>query len=161
MAVKVEAVDYHNPVHAHALIEMLDHYAQDPMGGGEALPESTKAVLIKEMAARDTVFSFLAWNEEGQAVGLVNCVIGFSTFAAKPVCNIHDIAIRSGLRGQGLAQKLMQAVVTEAKARGCCKLTLEVLTGNEPAKLAYKKFGFAAYQLDPATGSAEFWEYKL
>ena len=140
---------------------MLDHYAQDPMGGGEGLPASTKAVLIENMAARDTVFSYLAWNEEGQAVGLVNCVIGFSTFAAKPVCNIHDIAIRSGLRGQGLAQKLMQAVAEEAIKRGCCKLTLEVLAGNETAKRAYEKFGFQAYQLDPATGNAEFWERKL
>lgn len=161
MAVNVQPVNYNNEEHAKALIDMLDHYAQDPMGGGEALPERTKAVLIKEMAARDTVFSFLAWDEQGKAVGLVNCVVGFSTFAAKPVCNIHDIAIRNGLRGQGLAQKLMQAVAAEAKSRGCCKLTLEVLTGNEPAKLAYKKFGFEAYQLDPSTGSAEFWEYKL
>src|SRR5690554_6067563 len=158
MAVHVKRVDYSNPVHAAALIDMLDHYAQDPISGGERLPASTKAVLIENMAARDTVFSYLAWNEEGQAVGLVNCVIGFSTFAAKPVCNIHDIAIRSGLRGQGLAQKLMQAVAEEAIKRGCCKLTLEVLAGNEAAKRAYEKFGFQAYQLDPATGNAEFWE---
>ncbi len=159
--VRIEAVDYANTTHAAALVDMLDHYAKDPMGGGEALPETTKTVLIHEMAKRPGVFSFLAWNNKGEAVGLVNCVEGFSTFAAKPVCNIHDIAIREGLRGQGLAQKLMQAVVDEAKQRGCCKLTLEVLGGNEPARLAYRKFGFEPYQLDPSMGQAEFWELKL
>ncbi|HLV47730.1 MAG TPA: GNAT family N-acetyltransferase [Aliidiomarina sp.] len=159
--VRIEAVDYSNPLHATALLEMLDHYAKDPMGGAEALPEKTKAILISEMAKRAGVFSFLAWNTNNEAVGLVNCVEGFSTFAAKPVCNIHDIAIRAGLRGQGLAQKLMQAVVEEAKQRDCCKLTLEVLSGNEPARLAYRKFGFEPYQLEPSMGQAEFWEYKL
>lgn len=159
--IQIEAVDYHNPIHAAAVLDMLDHYAQDPMGGGEPLAAATKAVLITEMAKRSGVFSFLAWDKEQKAVGLVNCVEGFSTFAAKPVCNIHDIAIRQGLRGQGIAQKLMAAVVTEARQRGCCKLTLEVLNGNEPARQAYLKFGFAPYQLDPSMGQAEFWEYKL
>jgi len=159
--VRIESADYSNETHANALIDMLDHYAQDEMGGAEALPAATKKVLIAEMNKRPGVFSFIAWNDKNEAVGLVNCVEGFSTFAAKPVCNIHDIAIRAGLRGQGLAQKLMQAVVEEATKRGCCKLTLEVLTGNEPARLAYRKFGFAPYQLEPSMGQAEFWEYKL
>ena len=37
---------------------------------------------------------------------------------------------------------------------GCCKITLEVLDGNAPAKAAYEKFGFASYELDPAVGGA-------
>lgn len=161
MSLRIEAVDYHNKEHADALLDMLNHYASDPMGGGEALPEATKKKLIEEMAKRATVFSFLAWSENNQAIGLVNCVEGFSTFAAKPLCNIHDIAVREGYRGQGIAQKLMDAVKQEATRRGCCKLTLEVLTGNEPACLAYRKYGFKPYQLDPKMGQAEFWEYKL
>ena len=161
MNINITAVDYANPEHTAALIDMLNHYASDPMGGGEALPEVTKSKLIEEMAKRPTVFSFLAWDEHNQAIGLVNCVEGFSTFAAKPLCNIHDIAVRDGYRGQGIAQKLMDAVKDEAHQRGCCKLTLEVLTGNEPACMAYRKYGFKPYQLDPKMGQAEFWEYKL
>ena len=44
---------------------------------------------------------------------------------------------------------------------GCCKLTLEVLDGNAPAKAAYEKFGFASYELDPAVGGALCWQKKL
>jgi len=157
---EIKPVDYANPDQAQDLIQLLDHYARDPMGGGEALPESTKAVLASEMAKREGVFSFIVY-EGDQPIGLVNCVVGFSTFAAKPVCNIHDIAVVDGHRGKGIAQKLLQAVKQEAQRRGCCKLTLEVLGGNEPGKLAYAKFGFAPYELDPEKGKAEFWECKI
>lgn len=158
--IEIKAVDYSNSTQANELISLLDAYAQDPMGGGEALPEASKATLIAEMAKRDGVYSFIAYKDD-QAVGLVNCVEGFSTFAAKPLCNIHDIAVLDGHRGEGIAQALMQRVCEAASERGCCKVTLEVLAGNTRARDAYAHFGFKPYQLDPTLGSAEFWEYKL
>ena len=59
----------------------------------------------------------------------------------------------SEYRGQGLARLLFDQVETIAKARGCCKLTLEVLKGNERARAAYTKFGFSGYELDPEMGA--------
>ncbi|CAI8157263.1 GNAT family N-acetyltransferase [Pseudidiomarina mangrovi] len=152
--------DFQNPKHRQAVVAMLDAYAQDPMGGGEALPEATKQTLADEMAKRDHVFSLLAFDDE-QPVGLANCVEGFSTFAAKPVMNIHDIAVIASHRGKGIAKRLLQEVETLAQFRGCCKLTLEVLQGNHPAKIAYEKFGFKPYQLGPDMGLAEFWQKYL
>ena len=56
----------------------------------------------------------------------------------------------------------MLAKVEEiAKEKGCCKITLEVLNKNEPAKSSYKKFGFSAYELDESAGSAMFWQKEL
>ncbi|RZI96771.1 MAG: GNAT family N-acetyltransferase, partial [Haliea sp.] len=43
-----------------------------------------------------------------------------------------------------------------ARQRGACKLTLEVLSGNRSAIRLYERVGFAAYQLDPAMGQAQF-----
>jgi ribosomal protein S18 acetylase RimI-like enzyme len=43
-----------------------------------------------------------------------------------------------------------------ARERGACKLTLEVLSGNQPAQRLYARVGFAGYQLDPAMGDARF-----
>lgn len=157
---EIVLADYTNPKHRQAVVDMLDDYAQDPMGGGEALPEATKQTLIDEMAKRDYVFSILAFNDD-QPVGLANCVEGFSTFAAKPVMNIHDIAVIKAFRGKGIAKRLLEEVSTLAQFRGCCKLTLEVLQGNEPAKIAYEKFGFKPYQLDAEMGKAEFWQKYL
>lgn len=157
---EIVRVDYHNPSHRNALLTLLNHYACDPMGGGEPLPAQTQATLLDEMAKRPQVFSFLAYLND-QPVGLVNCVEGFSTFAAKPLINVHDIAVLDGYRGQGIAQKLLAAVEAEAVQRGCCKLTLEVLQGNEPGQLAYRKYGFEPYQLDASMGKAEFWQKVL
>jgi ribosomal protein S18 acetylase RimI-like enzyme len=47
---------------------------------------------------------------------------------------------------------LVEAIAVE---RGCCKLTLEVLEGNHPARALYRTLGFAGYALDPATGQGD------
>jgi hypothetical protein len=47
------------------------------------------------------------------------------------------------------------------KSKGCCKITLEVLSGNSNAKAAYTAAGFEGYELDPSSGCAEFWQKKI
>ena len=160
MPLTVLPVDYHNKEHRHALVMLLDAYARDPMGGGEPLADDVKARLCDDLARRGDAASFIAW-WEGQPVGLVNCIEGYSTFKARPLMNIHDIAVLPGQRGQGVGQALLQAAQDHARQRGCCKLTLEVLTGNTVALRSYERFGFAPYQLDPAAGQASFMQKWL
>jgi ribosomal protein S18 acetylase RimI-like enzyme len=148
-------VDYRNAVDRAALCEMLNVYAQDPMGGGAPVAAQPLARLCDDLAARPFAFSFLAWRGD-VAVGLANCFEGYSTFKAQPLVNIHDIAVHPSARGQGVGQALLQAVQQEAHTRGACKITLEVLTGNAVALKSYARFGFAAYALDPAVGQAVF-----
>jgi GNAT superfamily N-acetyltransferase len=102
-------------------------------------------------------------NKEGKkrAAGLINCVEGFSTFAGKPLLNVHDIVVHEDYRRRGIASALLAHVEGVARERGCCKLTLEVLEGNRGARQAYLDFGFQGYQLDPAMGQAMFMEKKL
>ena len=57
-----------------------------------------------------------------------------------------------GQRGKGIGQHLIAAGAEEARKRGCVKLTLEVLSGNEPARLAYLKYGFQALSARPRNG---------
>ncbi|MGN6277655.1 MAG: GNAT family N-acetyltransferase, partial [Sphingomonas sp.] len=71
------------------------------------------------------------------------------------------LAVLPRYRGQGIGRALLAAVEQEAKRRGACKLTLEVLGGNAPAIALYAAEGFAQYGLDPAKGSAQFWEKTL
>jgi len=160
MKLTIDAVDLRQSAHCDALIKLLDAYAQDPMGGGEPLAAEVKARLCDDMAARPTVASFIAWLDQAP-VGLVNCVEGFSTFKSQPLMNIHDLVVLPGHRGMGIGQALMQAAQTHAQARGCCKLTLEVLTGNERALRSYEQFGFEPYTLDPAAGQASFMQKWL
>ena len=152
--------DYHNPVHADALVHLLDAYAKDPAGGGEALSDFAKENLVKELAARPQAFSVLAFAGE-QPVGLINCIEGFSTFACRPLVNIHDVAVLAGHRGQRVGEQMLALVEQIAQERGACKLTLEVLAGNASAIRLYERVGFAGYQLDPAMGQAQFFQKWL
>lgn len=154
-ALRICQADYRNPVHADALVRLLDAYAQDPAGGGQALGEFAKANLVRELAARPQAFSVLAFAGD-EAVGLVNCIEGFSTFACRPLVNVHDVAVLARHRGRRVAEHMMALVEEIARARGACKLTLEVLAGNASAVRLYERVGFACYQLDPALGVAQF-----
>jgi GNAT superfamily N-acetyltransferase len=160
MPLRVLPVDYRNPADRSALLMLLDAYARDPMGGGEGLPPEVKARLCDDLAARPAAASFIAWADDAP-VGLINCIEGYSTFKARPLMNIHDVAVLPSHRGAGVGQALLAAAEQHARQRGCCKLTLEVLTGNARALSSYLRFGFAPYQLNPADGQASFMQKWL
>ena len=151
---------YTNPVHAQAIGRVLNHYAEDPMGGGHSLPLDLLQQLPAELAKRGHAFSVLAF-VNGEPAGLVNCFEGFSTFACRPLINVHDVAVMSQFRGLGLSQKMLQKVEEIARQRGCCKITLEVLEGNAIAQSSYRKFGFDDSIFDPAHGRMLFWSKLL
>ena len=152
--------DFSNPNHSKAILKLLNEYALDPMGGGRELSDHVKVNLVKELQKREGAHAILAFID-GEAAGLVICFEGFSTFACKPLLNIHDIVVTSKHRRKGLARKMLQRVEEIASGLGCCKLTLEVLEGNNAAQAVYKSFGFSGYELDPKMGKAVFWEKKL
>lgn len=143
------------PTHAEAFLDLLDHYARDPMGGGQALAASVRAELVPRLRARLDFAAFLAFDGP-RPIGLVNCFEGFSTFAARPLLNVHDIVVHRAHRGRGIARALLKAAEDEARTRGCCKLTLEVLSNNTSALATYERAGFRPYVLDPTAGQALF-----
>lgn len=166
LILRVCRADYADPLHAQVLVSLLDAYASDPMGGGEALSDFAKTHLVASLAARPHAYSVLAFVlREGesleQAVGLVNCIEGFSTFACQPLVNVHDVAVLSDYRGHGVGEKMLALAETIARERGACKMTLEVLQGNASAARLYRRVGFENYQLDPAMGQAQFMQKWL
>tara|TARA_A100001391_G_scaffold136353_2_gene95077 strand:+ start:38700 stop:39200 length:501 start_codon:yes stop_codon:yes gene_type:complete len=159
-ALVIDRADYADPRDAADLVALLDAYARDPMGGGEPLSDHARAHCVSGLAATPGAFSLIA-RRDGEAVGLANCLTGFSTFAAAPLVNIHDFAVLAQARGQGIGRALMQAIEAEALKRGATKITLEVLSGNAPARALYAACGFSDYQLDPTAGQAMFWQKRL
>ena len=160
MSIDIRIADYHNPEHQVIIGELMNHYASDPMGGGEALTPEVIEGLGAALGQVPNAFTVLAFYE-GRPVGLVNCMQGFSTFKCMPLINIHDVIVDRDCRGKGVCQKMLQQVENIARQRGCCKITLEVLQGNQAARQAYANFGFGNYELDPAMGIAEFWQKAL
>ena len=160
ISVRVVRADYASPVHAQAVVDLLDAYARDPMGGAHALSDFAKSNLVLALAARPQAYSVLAFDGD-LAVGLVNCIEGFSTFACRPLVNVHDVAVLASHRGHRVAEKMLGLAESIAVQRGACKLTLEVLSGNGGAYRLYQRLGFANYQLDPAMGQAQFMQKWL
>ncbi|KRB98922.1 GNAT family acetyltransferase [Hydrogenophaga sp. Root209] len=158
--VAIFRADYTDASHAAALVALLDAYASDPAGGGDGLSDFAKQHLVRELAARPQAYSVLAFDGT-QPVGLVNCIEGFSTFACKPLVNVHDVAVLASHRGRGIAEQMLALAEIIAKERGAVKMTLEVLSGNHGAVRLYERIGYAGYQLDPAMGTARFFQKWL
>ena len=81
MTLRIVAVDVENKAISTAWLELLDHYAHDPMGGGTGLSEYARANLVSQLKDLPTFHGALAFIGD-EAVGLINCFAGFSTIAA-------------------------------------------------------------------------------
>ncbi|MDQ8022506.1 MAG: GNAT family N-acetyltransferase [Moraxellaceae bacterium] len=154
-ALRVARIDLDRKDHVSILLNLLDRYARDIMGGGQALAEDVLASLPERLRAWPGYVGLIAFDDD-EAVGLLNAFAGFSTFAARPLLNVHDIMVAPAHRRRGVGQALLAELERIARDLGCCKLTLEVLSNNEPALASYARFGFAPYQLDPQAGQALF-----
>jgi len=153
--VRVVAADLDDPFHRRALVAVLDSYARDPMGGGTTLSPDVSETLADRLQAHPTTRAFLAFDGD-EPVGLAICFLGFSTFAARPLLNIHDLAVLPERRGQGIGRALLGAVEEAARSEGCCKLTLEVLDSNDRARGLYTSFGFDDYALQGSVSPTRF-----
>lgn len=160
MKIEVLTANYKNNQHAKDIGYLLNFYAEEPMGGGEPLPDYVVNNVAAGLAKVPGAFSILCYVDNKPA-GLANCFEVFSTFKCKPLVNIHDLMVASDFRGLGISQLLLKKVEELAQARGCCKITLEVLEGNKIAQNAYLKFGYDGYELDPEMGKALFWQKTL
>jgi ribosomal protein S18 acetylase RimI-like enzyme len=158
--VEVIEADLADPAHAQAVIDLLDCYAREPEGGGAGLGEQVRRDLIPALRHRHDALILLAM-QDGEAVGLLNAFEGFSTFAAAPLLNIHDVYVEPKQRRTGIGHALLACAERVALERGCRKMTLEVLSGNMRAQHLYRALGFEAYALDEHMGHALFWQKKL
>ncbi|NND99568.1 MAG: GNAT family N-acetyltransferase [Pirellulaceae bacterium] len=156
-AAQIIVADLNRASHQNAVLSMLDQYSADPMGDEQPLSEFARANLIEGLRRHPTTLIFLAWKIE-HPVGIAVCFRGFSTFAAKPLINLHDFYVNQDVRGQGIGRLLLSEIEREALASGCCKLTLEVQQNNDRARAIYAQFGFAqaVYAADVEHGGSLF-----
>lgn len=141
--IHIYPADLELPDHAAALLLLLDAYASDPMGDGRGLSAETRACLIPALRRVPGAFVLLAFADH-EPIGVAVCLAGFSTFRARGLFNVHDLAVLPRWRGQGIGRRLLRAVEAEARARGYCKITLEVRADNGAAMALYRRLGYGA-----------------
>lgn len=158
--VVVLEADLGQPERARDFLAVMDDFACDPMSGGTPLAPDVRSRLVPALHARDDVTVLLAY-VGSRVVGLATCIEGFSTFAARPLWNLHDMAVLSPYRGRGIGTRLLEEIERRARARGYCKITLEVIATNARAQAVYLGAGFdggAPHSERPAT---LFWEKRI
>ena len=147
MQVAIIEADLSNSEHAVAVTRLLDEYAHDPLEGGQGLPSEVLARMIGQLQRASMRLVLLA-SIEGNYGGIAVCFWGFSSFAARPAINIHDLAVSPQLRGQGVGSALMAEVEARARAAACARITLEVRGANHAARRLYTRNGFSGADVE-------------
>lgn len=154
------AVDFDSAFHQKELIDLLNGYSSLPIGQGKPLGEKQGMELWKKLGARRSwVHGFLGY-VNAEAVALAITMEGFSTFQGEPLLNIHDFYVADNWQGKGIGTWFLRSLINHASSAGFGKVTLEVLSGNIPAKRLYRSLGFRPYE-NPVGGIAEFWQCQL
>jgi len=142
--IQILDADYTDPTHRDGILAVIDSYASDPVGGGAPLPPGVRDALVDSLRDFPTSRVLLAFVDDAP-VGAAICFMGFSTFAARPLLNVHDLAVLPEWRGRGVGRALLSGAEERARRDGCCKLTLEVQDDNLRARGLYESFGFADF----------------
>jgi ribosomal protein S18 acetylase RimI-like enzyme len=158
--VTVIVADLSDRQHQTAILQLINAYARDPMGVGRDLPAAVRERLIPGLRQHPTTLVLLAF-DEGVPVGIAVCFVGFSTFVARPLINIHDLAVIPEYRGRGIGRLLLEGVEAKGRELGCCKLTLEVREDNHRAQQLYDRFGFANTSSEIDLGRHWFLQKRL
>lgn len=141
MSIEIIQADLADSNQVASIIEIVDSYAREAMGGGAPLTSAVRGKLAAELDTVPGLVVFLALLDS-EPVGVAVCFRGYSTFKAQPLLNIHDLAVLPKRRGRGLGRAMLKAIDDYAMASGCCKVTLEVREDNDGARRLYRDVGF-------------------
>ena len=158
--VTIVDADLSRTEHQNALVTMLDAYMRDPMEGGEPPSEQVKRDLVPGLRAHPACHVLLAYHDD-VPVGFSICFLGFSTFLARPLLNIHDIFVDLSVRGHGIGAMLLKRIEAQARELNCCRITLEVREDNRVARGLYRKVGFDRVVVGAERIALEFWHKPL
>jgi GNAT superfamily N-acetyltransferase len=86
------------------------------------------------------IFGTIVSEVEGEIVGMALYYYRYSTWKGKRLY-LEDLIVSETMRGRGLGEKLLNAIIEKARLTACTGLMWQVLDWNEPAINFYKKFG--------------------
>jgi ribosomal protein S18 acetylase RimI-like enzyme len=110
--------------------------------GVEATPEDLREAFEFALRTPDEYrFCVVARDREVLAVAALHRA--YSSWHGRPYGTIEDVYVSEEARRGGLASRLLEFIRQEAERRGYCRLSLDVLDGNQAAQSCYQRFGMA------------------
>ena len=121
------------------------HHAFDPARFIPARPraeEGYASFLASQLEERGVVV--LVADRGGEVVGYSYSSIEGTDYMALrgPAGLLHDIVVDPAYRGQGVGRMLLDATLTELKARGAPRVVLSTAERNEAAQRLFARAGF-------------------
>lgn len=153
--VDILRADYTDPRHRSAIPYLLNAYAKGLLGFKKNIKGHVLDELVPGLERTQNALVLLVRTDRDY-VGMAICFLGFSTFHAKPLINIHDFMVLEDFRKQGIGRALLGKIETIARDMGCCKITLEVQENNTTARKLYRSSGFKDTFLDQEAGDQLF-----
>lgn len=152
--IRIVRAQLDNPAHLRAAIHLLDLYARDAMGMGRSLSAQVKRRLASGLARHGAIV--LLARRGGEFIGQAVCFKRYSTFAARPMLNVHDLIVVPAYRERGVGRLLLAAVEKLARRGRCCRITLEVRSDNAGTQSLYRGCGIL-----PGDPPYEYWGKTL
>ena len=149
--VDILRADYTDPTQRSAIPCLLNAYARGLLGFRKEIDGHVLKALVPGLERMQNAVVLLARIDRAY-VGMAICFLGFSTFHAKPLMNIHDFMVLKEFRGQGVGRALLKEIECIARDLDCCKITLEVQENNTTARRLYRNNGFKDSFLDQEAG---------
>jgi GNAT superfamily N-acetyltransferase len=153
--IQILEADFKDEAHRAAIPYLLNEYAKDLLGFRKELDDTVLRNLVPGLEAFSSAMVLLAKADETY-VGMAICFLGFSSFHARGLLNIHDFLVLKEFRNRGIGKELLKKIESIAKRLNCCKVTLEVQEYNAPARRLYHSFGFIDSFLDKEAGNQMF-----
>ena len=82
----------------------------------------------------------LVAEDDGQIKGMTTFNFQNSTWSENGQCLLEDLFVDETLRGQGIGRALINAVINEAKTRGCSRVYWNTDETNQTARKLYDSY---------------------
>lgn len=100
---------------------------------------------VEELLADQNAVMMTA-DDNGRIAGMATLYVLPTT--TKRIAHVDDVVVSSAYRGQGLGEKLMRAIIEEARKRGVAELHLTSRPARVAAQSLYQKVGFVKRETD-------------
>jgi len=97
----------------------------------------TTDMLLGELRQQPATRHYLVAHDNGEIVGYAGLL------GAGSQADVVTVAVAADRWGHGIGSALLEALMAEARRRGCTEVFLEVRTDNTRAQDLYRRYGFA------------------
>ncbi|QOV87628.1 GNAT family acetyltransferase [Humisphaera borealis] len=124
---------FENAIHRNEVVALWE-----TVFGYDAAHNCPSLVIEKKIAVCDGLF-FVAINDPG-IIGTI--IAGYDGHRGW----IYSVAVHPGYRKQGIGSRLVTHAEIALAARGCMKINLQIMEGNEAVAAFYSSMGYAVEQ---------------